>query len=215
MLFFLLAGDIIVLAAHIFLREKLGFFDLDVEGNLASLYSGAKLWFVATLAVVNALILWHAKTARRSAVPWFLFAAGVAYIGLDDMMGVHERIGFVLNNLLGTGGFYGESFNWLLYFAPFMIAAVIVFTLLFRTLWRGHRRAAWWFGAGVLLWIGSIGVEFLGRDMILAATVNVSRYHLLIIMEETLELLGATAFALTLAHTLKKTIREHVEIKKT
>ena len=212
MLPLLLLCDILVILAHVFLRDRLGFFDLDVEGNLVSLYSGAKLWFVATLAIVNALILWKVKIVRRNAIPWFLFAAGVAYIGLDDMMGVHERIGFVLNNIFKIGGFYGESFNWLLYFAPFIVAALLVFGVLIRTLWRDNRRAARWFITGTILWAGSIGVELIGRDMILAATVNVPRYHLLIILEEALELIGATALVVAVWHAVRHTVTRHLRV---
>ena len=208
----LYALDLLVIAAHMFLRNKLGFFDLDAEGNLASLYSGAKLWTIATLTLGHAAILFRVRAPRRHAIAFFLFALGVAYIGLDDMMGVHERMGFVLNNLFGTGGFYGESFNWLFYFAPFMIAACAVFIAVIRFLWRMERTAAWWFVAGVTLWIASIGTEFLGRYFILQTTVNVPAYHILIVIEEALEIFGATALFTALFRATRGAIRRHVRV---
>ena len=128
-------------------------------------------------------------------------------------MGIHERVGFVLNNRLGTGGFHGESFNWLFYFAPAMLAALIVFGVIIKTLWRNNRRAAWLLLGGIVLWIGSLGIELWGRALITQPTIPVSFYHKLIVLEEALELLGATLIAVALWHTLYKTIRTHVEIK--
>lgn len=214
MIFIFFLGDLLIILAHIFWRDEIGFFDIDKEGNLASLYTGGKLWIVATLAMLQSAIIIRLHTSRKIIAAWILFALGIAYIGLDDMMGIHERIGFVLNNRLGTGGFYGESFNWLLYFSPFIVVALLVFGVLIHALFKQHRRAALWLLAGALLWVGSIGVELIGRDMILAATVNVPRYHLLIILEEALELFGATFIAGALWHAVRKSIRQHVRIEK-
>lgn len=213
MLPFLILCDILVIFAHIFWRDEIGFFDIDKEGNLASLYTGAKLWIVATLAILQSAIIVRLHASRRIIAAWILFALGLAYIGLDDMMGIHERVGFVLNNRLGTGGFHGESFNWLFYFAPAMLAALIVFGVIIKTLWRNNRRAAWLLLGGIVLWIGSLGIELWGRALITQPTIPVSFYHKLIVLEEALELLGATLIAVALWHTLYKTIRTHVEIK--
>ncbi|OGL89276.1 hypothetical protein A3H75_03215 [Candidatus Uhrbacteria bacterium RIFCSPLOWO2_02_FULL_51_9] len=214
MLFIFLLGDLLIVLVHIFWRDEIGFFDIDKEGNLASLYTGAKLWIVATLALLNGAIIMRLRTPRRINAAWLLFALGLAYIGLDDMMGIHERIGFVLNNMLGTGGFHGESFNWLFYFAPAMLAALVVFGIIIKTLWRSNRRAAWLLLGGVVVWIGSLGIEFWGRALITRPTIPVSFYHKLIVVEEGLELLGATLIALALVRTIQKTILEHIEIKK-
>ena len=213
MIFVFFLGDLLVILAHIFWRDEIGFFDLDKEGNLISLYSGAKLWIIATLALLQSAIIVRLHASRRIIAAWILFALGLAYIGLDDMMGIHERVGFVLNNRLGTGGFHGESFNWLCYFAPAMLAALIVFGVIIKTLWRNNRRAAWLLLGGIVLWIGSLGIELWGRALITQPTIPVSFYHKLIVLEEALELLGATLIAVALWHTLYKTIRTHVEIK--
>ncbi len=215
MILIFLLGDLLVILAHIFWRDEIGFFDIDKEGNLTSLYTGAKLWIVATLALLHGAIITRLHVPRRIIAAWLLFALGLAYIGLDDMMGIHERIGFVLNNILGAGGFHGESFNWLFYFAPAMLAALVVFGIIITTLWRDNRRAAGMLLGGVILWMGSLDIEFWGRALITRPTIPVSFYHKLIIAEEGLELLGATLIFAALWHATQKIIREHVEIKKT
>lgn len=212
MIFLLLVGDTIIILAHIFLRDKIGFFDIDKEGNLASLFSGAKLWFVATLAFIHALILSRLNISRRIVVPWILFALGMLYIGLDDMMGIHERIGFVLNNRLGMGGFKGESFNWLLYFSPFIVTALVVFGAIIIHIYKTYRRAVWLLIAGVLLWIGSIGTEIYGRQLIVQPNTPVPLYHKLIVAEEALELIGATLIAGAAWYTVQQITRRHIRI---
>lgn len=214
MIFLLLVGDIAIVIAHLLWRDKLGFFNLDFEGNLASLWSGAKLWFVATLAFLHAYILFRLHIQKRTIAVWMLFAMGVLYIGLDDMMRIHERIGFVLNNRLGMGGFKGESFNWLLYFSPFMVMALVVFGAIIIHLYKTHRRAAWLLIVGTILWIGSIGIEIWGRQLIVRPDTPVPLYHKLIVVEEALEFLGATLIAGALWHTVRSAIRQHVQIGK-
>lgn len=212
MIFLLFIGDLLIILAHIFWRDEIGFFDIDKEGNLASLYTGGKLWIVATLAILQSVIIIHLHTSRKIVAAWILFALGLAYIGLDDMMGIHERVGFVLNNRLGTGGFYGESFNWLFYFAPAILAALMVFGIIIKTLWRNNHRAAWLLFCGISLWIGSLGIEFWGRALITRPTIPVSFYHKLVIAEEALELLGATLIAWALWHTVRHVTRRHVRV---
>ena len=95
-----------------------------------------------------------------------------------------------------------------------MLAALVVFGIIIKTLWRSNRRAAWLLLGGVVVWIGSLGIEFWGRALITRPTIPVSFYHKLIVVEEGLELLGATLIALALVRTIQKTILEHIEIKK-
>lgn len=192
-MWWLLIGiDIGLVLAHIFAKNWIGFFDLDKEGNFASLFMGVQLWTAATCAILIAFIHKKRSQPRRHIIPWLLFAVGIAYIGLDDMMGIHERIGFVLNNLFGTGGFYGESFNWLFYFSPFAIAACFIMGYITKELFTIHKSSAYFLLAGVGVWLFALGAEIYGRTLILSPVVPVARYHMLIIVEEFAELAGAS-----------------------
>ena len=138
--------------------------------------------------------------------------AGLLYIGLDDMFVLHERIGFVLNNWFGTGGFYGESFNWLFYFAPFMCCALYFFYRIIMLLWHESRTAAIWMLAGVGLWLAAIGTEIIGRSMIVSQTVNVPIYHALIVLEELLEFVGATGITCALWIATRTLVARTIQI---
>lgn len=204
--------DIVVIALHYLARHKLGFFDLDKEGNLNSVYTGFKLFWVGGLAFVHAMIMTKLSVARWRRALWLLFGAGMIYIGLDDMMVLHERVGFVVNNLTGNGGFYGESFNWLFYFAPAMVAAVVVIALLIRELWREHHGAAVWLLFGLGFWAASLGAEFAGRQLLLSPQINVPLYHQLIVAEEAFEMMGASGIAAAVWIALTALIRARVRI---
>lgn len=212
LIFIFFGADLALILFHFFLRKKLGFFDLDKEGNLGSLYAGVKLWSGATAALLSAVILRRLKAARLKQCLFLFLALGLAYIGLDDMMAIHERLGFVLNNIFGLGGFYGESFNWLIFYTPFMIFGMLVFFGLARELWRDCREASWWFLIGTVLLVGSMGVEFLGRDLLLQIKINIPLYHALIVVEEGLEMFGASCLVFAIFVYFQKLFKKHIQV---
>lgn len=212
LIFIFFGVDFALILFHFFLQKKLGFFDLDKEGNLGSLYAGVKLWTGATLAFLCAWILHQVKTSRLKQILFLFLTLGLAYIGLDDMMAIHERLGFVLNNIFGLGGFYGESFNWLIFYTPFMIFGLLVFFGLVRELWRDCREASWWFLIGVILLVGSLGVELLGRHLLLQVKIDVPLYHALIVVEEGLEMFGASCLVFAILIYFKKLFKKHIQV---
>ena len=195
--------DVLLVVLHIYLRKKLGFFDLDKEQNFSSVYSGVKLFVVATAAgglSYLALINRH----RFESWLWGLAAAGFIFIAFDDMMAIHERIGFVLNNWTGLGGFYGESFNWMIYFAPFIGLAVLVYAKLIQLLWQADRTNALWMLVGTALFVLSLMSEAVGAKLLLAPRINTAIYFKEIIIEEFFEMAGATCFLISTARTFQE-----------
>lgn len=95
-----------------------------------------------------------------------------------------------------------------------MVIALIVFGAVITHLFHTHRRAAWLLLAGVLLWIGSLGIEIWGRQLIVQPNTPVSFYHKLLIGEEFFEFIGATLIAGALWHAVRKSIRQHVRVEK-
>ena len=212
LIFIFFGADLALILFHFFLRKKLGFFDLDKEGNLGSLYAGIKLWGGATVAFLSAGILYQLKTPRLKQILFLFLALGLAYIGLDDMMAIHERLGFVLNNIFALGGFYGESFNWLVFYAPFMILGLLVFFGLARELWRDCREASLWFLVGTILLAGSLSVEFFGRYLLLQIKINVPLYYSLIVAEEGLEMFGASCLVFAIFNYFQKLFKKHIQV---
>lgn len=197
LLFTLLLLDVLVVLAHFFLKNKYGFFNLDGEGNLNSAYSGFKLLMVAVLMGAQFLIYFRVKEKRGKQIVWFLAALSFVYLGIDEMMAIHERVGFVFNNLTGLTGFNGASFNWMIYYSPLIIIALIVYTRLLFTLWQEDRAVFLFILIGAILFAAALAAEVIGGKIVYprgVLTRDFRLYFIFIIVEEALELLGATFF---------------------
>lgn len=212
LLFFILI-DATVVASHFFLGERIHFFDLDREGNLASLVAGVKLWGIGTIVLLVAIIFFRLKKSRLLIGVWVVASLGFFWIGLDDMMGIHERIGFVLNNVFERGGFYGESFNWLLYYSPFIAAGIIVIGMLFLYIWKESRLPAIFAGIGLIVWIFSLGFELIGRWILTSSEPAVFLYHSTLVAEEAFEMVGADFFLIGIVLYFIYTAREHIVLR--
>lgn len=192
-----LVFDGLVVTAHYLLKNKYGFFDLDGEGNLNSAYSGLKLLFIGGLVLFQFLILQKTKDRLKKRLIWLLTAASFIYLGIDEMMAIHERTGFVFNNLLGVSNSAGASFNWIIYFSPLIALALLVYAGFIIYSWQKNSTVGIWLLAGTLLLIAGLGVEALSGQIIYPrglVTHNFSLYFRFIIIEEVVELLGASCF---------------------
>lgn len=205
--------DVLLVIAHIFLRQSLGFFDLDKEGNLASLYAGVKLWIGATAAFFYAWYLKHSSARRILIWVWRALAAMLAYLGVDDMMVIHERIGFVLNNRLRLNGYYGESFNWLIYFSPLALAGAGVLYVAAKNLWRTHRATALLIGIGAAIMVLSLVVESYSGYLLIHPPFNVSFYYFLIIVEELFEMVGTSCVVGGIISVLRRIEKEQITVR--
>lgn len=188
-LIILLCIDALLVLAHIFLRGKLGFFNLDKEQSLKAAYSGFQLLAAGGVAALYAWLLFRSVGRRVLRILWILVAAGFFYLGIDDMMAIHERIGFVLNRWTGLMGYWGESFNWMIYFAPLIAAALIVYFFLIRSVWRENKDVAHLIIAGTFFFVVSIMMEAIG-----GAILGKPFYQTSIIVEEGAQLIGESFF---------------------
>jgi hypothetical protein len=195
--FIFLFLDSLVVTAHLLLKDKYGFFNLDGEQNLNSTYSGFKLLCIAAMVVIQFLILQKARERFSKRVIWFLVATSFIYLGLDELAMLHERLGFVINNLIGVADLKGASFNWLIYYLPFILVALIVYTRFVLTLWREDLGAAIFILSGVIFFALGLGVEVVSGIVVYPQGVvrsDFSLYFTFIFLEEIIELLGSTLF---------------------
>ncbi len=215
-LFFLLLLDALVVLAHFLLKNKYGFFDLDGEGNLNSLFSGFQLFFIAAITGGQFLIL--QKIGERGLKKWLWLLVGLSftYLGLDEIMAIHERAGFVFNNLSGLTGWPGASFNWIIYFSPLIILVLILYFRLFFSIWQKNKKAAALILTGIILMIGSLLAESIGGQVIYPRGLQTGNFHLYwnsIIIEETIELMSVSFFLAGVFIAVKKSFNQHFEIR--
>lgn len=198
-----LCVDAFITLTHIFYSTKLGFFNLDKEGNLESVVSGMYLLMIAFTATVYTYILSHRGASRLVFTSWGFFSLGFFYIAIDEMMMIHERTGFVLNHLTGMTGYWGESFNWLIYFSPFIALGLLMMVITIRSIWISNPLQA-----RILLAAG-LGLSFsVGMEVIGSLMLKTSLYQSLIVMEESSQLIGESLFAVGLLSLANSTFHK-------
>lgn len=112
-------------------------FNITREDGLAS-------WFMVTQTLAAAAFAWliftallHRQAAAARRIGWFVVAAFITYMCIDDGAMVHERIGTAVKNSTGIGRY--PSYAWQYVLLPFF-ALMGVFMLWF--LWREMPRTA-------------------------------------------------------------------------
>lgn len=186
------------LSSYVTERDPLEWFypllSLSVEGNIPTWYASMLL-----LACGVALTL-HAISARRASAPtrtrWGLLALAFFYISMDEVVGVHE-----------AASWWFDTSGWL-YFGWVIPASVIVLVFglyqvgLLRALPVRTRRQ--FMIAGALYVGGALVMELpLGRWAEGHGSDNLG-YALIDLVEESLELLGASLFLAALVEHLQR-----------
>lgn len=193
-----LLGMTLALAiAHSGLRSYLGFFNLDKEQSLKAVFSGLQLLSIAVLSFLYALLQCKAIRQRKQCILWTLVGMLFGYLALDDMMTIHERVGFVLNRWTGLTGYWGESFNWLIYFSPLILIGLVVLFLAVKSLRREYAPAGSLAWIGITLFVASLLFEYIGGRMLAS-----SAYQWLIVVEEVSMLAGESFFLVAFWRTL-------------
>lgn len=166
---------------------------LSWEGNVPTWYTAALLLFCATLLAICA-----AEAKHRGGEPvaaWWALCVGFLYISMDEVSQLHELAAF----LETSGGVL--YFSWVI---PASIVVVVVGLSFMPFLRCLEPRMRWRFViAGAIYVSGAVGMELpLGWWTHRYGDENLG-YALIDWVEETLEILGLTLFALALLERLR------------
>ncbi len=169
--------------------HPLGFLSLDGESNLPSLFSVALLW---CSAVLTACIAWAGKDGLIRRVFWIGLSLAFVLVGLDEGTMIHERVpGYVQQFTEISGLFYS---SWVALYALFLVLFLATYGWFFFALPRDTRKHL---VLAILLYLGgAIGVEMVGWVWVVDHGKE-SVYHLLVLVEEILEMAGSIAFIYT------------------
>jgi hypothetical protein len=183
------------------LAPWIGYLDVDKEGNLPT------WWSVGLLVAAAVVHLLAGLAARYEGAPaslgWFVGAAILAGMSLDDMTSIHERVGDLVRPE-GAGASGAErsdfSFYWVL---PGAGVAVLIAIALGALALRLRGRPRWLLVGGLgVLFVFALGVESI-EGMLIATgeggrTLEVLGYHVEELGENAgaLLLLGAATAAL-------------------
>ena len=165
---------------------------LDLEHNLPSLFSTALLLSASALLALVALIEGTRESRDRSR--WVILAAGFLLMAVDETMSLHEKAIEPLRNLLGgqhhhLGIFY---FAWVI---PGIALVAVLGAFFLPFLLRLPRSSAIAFVISAAIYLGgALGVELVeGWWREVHGHRNLT-YHLLVSLEESMEMIGVIAF---------------------
>ena len=163
-----------------------GFANLDSEVSIATRFSAALLWVAAFWWLLVAL------TAHpRSLAIWGWWAA-VAWLAFDEGSAVHERLE------------RSSGIDWQILYAPLIAVAAMALWGVFRR-FRSHERVAAMLLTGAGTWAVVLALELIqnwGGSAAPPAT-----YVPTMIVEEALEMIGATALLIAAMLTLQDIAR--------
>lgn len=153
-------------------------FDPDQEQSLVTWYSTIVLAIAAVLAAVRAAL----ATGDRRA--WALTGAGFALASLDEVAGLHERVGFALERSLDV-----SRFLWVVPAGVLVVAAAAVATPFVLRLDPPVRRTL---TLGATLFVaGALGVEAASGVVYETGGREGAIYAVSTLVEEALEVAGA------------------------
>ncbi len=169
------------------------FFSLGSDGNIPTFYSTCAILLCAAL-----LALIGTADLREKKVPaayWFGLAAIFAFLAVDEMLMLHERLIEPVRTALDTSGaFY---YAWVI---PYGVALVVFLLVYLRFLMLLPKKTAALFViAGALFVAGAIGLEMFGGMQAEAHGKDNVAYVALQTVEEILEMVGIALFLFALA----------------
>ncbi len=196
-------------------------------------------WFSSLQAIIVGSVIWLTAFAVRKQMQdnhykrkfycWAGIGSFFIYMGIDDAIKFHERVGKAFKVLLfeseersGTGildSAYNAfpSYTWQMVFGPFFMAMGI-FILWF--LWKelSSKKLWYWFLAGISLYAIAVGLDFvegidseLYEEMGIAGFFSTDDYrirHMSKTLEEFLEMFGTTIFLTVFLKNLFRLSRE-------
>lgn len=159
--------------------------DLNVEKGYATYFSTLQLYFLG----LSVFIIADEKRKDQNLIPklyeWNLVAGLFMYLALDECIGIHDKVNVEAINYLPHWEGADSIFMWLWVFAPMILASIIFLIRFFFRASKNNSKVRLIFLAGLSSWVSALILEGIAR------TSSFPR-HLLIAMEEGVEMLGAT-----------------------
>lgn len=204
--------DIVIVLIHITFGQ-FSMFNLDYEQNLPTIYQSIKLIIIGFILFLIAIVFKTLKSKVQYL--WGSLATLFVFLGLDEVGQLHENLPAKLQELNPSSSVsYMEAFksngfdssDWLLFYIPVFILAGIIMVQFLKSLYSENRRLFIVFMIGTLLFFMVPLVELVNTSP--TNELNQQRHWDLIILEESLEMLGASTFLAFTSLSLKNLLRK-------
>ena len=134
----------------------LDFFDLDIEGNVPSLYSAVAVLFCSVLLALITHVNWHKSDGRR--FYWLGLTILFVFLAVDEGTAIHEQIGTFLERYMDA-----EGALYFLWVVPYGVVTLVLGLAYSRFVWELPKDTRLRFvTAGVIFLVGALGIEMLG-----------------------------------------------------
>lgn len=173
-------------------------FSLNDEYNIPAFFSAGLLLYSSMLLL--SIALREHRLGAKDVPRWMILSVGFLLMAIDETLSLHERLILPMREVLGSGNLGLLYFAWVI---PGM-ALVLVLGLSFLTfLLRLPRRTALVFTVAATLYLGgALGIELIeGRHAEIHTQHNLG-FHMLVMLEESLEMAGVIVFIHGLLHYL-------------
>jgi hypothetical protein len=177
-------------------------FDLDSENTVPAWFSSTCLFLCALTLGFIAAAQWD--DARGHGPRWVQVAILFVLLSLDEAASFHEKLARPMSNLLYKGEFI--VWAWVIPCSIFGVLFLLTFSKFLMQLPLKTRRS--FIVAGLIFCSGCIGMEVIGADPVAARETFNFPYLLMVITEESLEMLGAILFLRALLEYLATNVRE-------
>ncbi len=191
-------------------------FNITREDCLSNWFSSLQVITVGATIWLTAFSVRNQKRGlnyKKKFYCWASIGVFFIYLGIDDAIKFHERVGTAFKVLLFEtdhkpsagmfGSIYGHfpSYTWQLVFGPFLVTVgILVVWFLWKELYS--KKLWFWFLVGISLYATAIGLDFVEglpgkpyKQMGISGFFSTSNYritHMSKALEEFLEMLGTT-----------------------
>lgn len=177
--------------------------DMGIEHNIPTYFSSVIILIAALL--LNTIATFKKGNGEAYALHWRILAIIFVYLSMDEMVGIHEMASGPTQKALGT--------RWLLHYYAWVIPGsvlVLIFALsYFRFLLHLPLKSKLLFSiAGVIYVGGAIGMELVSNHYDKLYGVKNLTYHMIVTVEETLEMAGIILFIHALLDYIRSNIKE-------
>lgn len=154
-------------------------FDLNTEANLPAWFAMLLLFAVAASMLRAAQL--EFRLGYRTAWGWLILGLGFIYLGIDERLGLHERLDVFE---MGPGIFHH---GWVLVAIPGLVVLALGFIPFLRRVPRPT--AIRLIVAGIVFVLGSVVIEMIG-GVLASSEADVALYFAEVCIEESLEMIG-------------------------
>jgi hypothetical protein len=175
-------------------------FDVGQENNVPTWFSTMCLFLCALALSVIALSEWRRRMPLSRY--WIALSGTFAILSLDEAASFHEMLVPPVRSLLHTGGFF--YFAWVIPGGLFVIGFALLFSDFLRRLPSETRCS--FLVAGAVYVSGSLGMEMIDGNYLSVHQRPDFTYSMMVIVEESLEMIGAILFLRALLRHLEKDV---------